>query len=97
MTTRMSEAQFDRNFAQFLKNRAANLSARGAELKKLQTHGLRFNANLDDAQKRRTRVLGVGALHGLREGMEARRTQMEDDEMGDTTGAGPGESSAGRD
>lgn len=96
MMSHMEEGQFDRNFVQVLQNRAENLSERGAELKKLADAWQPLYATLDDAQKRRMRVLGVLILHRMREGLEARRERMEDEDMGAMTGAGTGESGMGR-
>ena len=93
--SRMEEGQFDRNFVQVLQNRADNLIARGAELKKLAEAWEPLYSTLDIAQKRRMRVLGVLVLHRMREGMEARREQMED-EGGAMMGASTGEAGMGR-
>ncbi|WP_290988500.1 Spy/CpxP family protein refolding chaperone [Hyphomicrobium sp.] len=91
MMSRMEEGQFDRNFVQVLQNRADNLVARGTELKKLADAWQPLYSTLDDAQKRRMRVLGVLILHRMREGMEARRERMEDEGGGAMMGAGAGE------
>ncbi|MBS0269465.1 MAG: Spy/CpxP family protein refolding chaperone, partial [Proteobacteria bacterium] len=77
--SRMEEGQFDRNFVQVLQARAENLSERGAEIKKLADAWQPLYSTLDDAQKRRMRVLGVLVLHRMREGVMARREQMEDE------------------
>lgn len=96
MVSRTEEGQFDRNFVQVLQNRADNLMARGTELKKLADAWQPLYSTLDDAQKRRMRVLGVLVLHRMREGMEARRSQMEDEGGGAMMGAGAGETGMGR-
>jgi hypothetical protein len=96
MMSHMEEGQFDRNFVQVLQNRAENLSERGAELKKLADAWQPLYATLDDAQKRRMRVLGILILHRMREGVEARREQMEDEGGGAMMGASTGETGMGR-
>jgi len=94
--SRMEEGQFDRNFVQVMQARAENLSERGAELKKLADAWQPLYSTLDDAQKRRMRVLGVLVLHRMREGIMARREQMEDEGGGAMMGAGAGETGMGR-
>ncbi|MBS0238604.1 MAG: Spy/CpxP family protein refolding chaperone [Proteobacteria bacterium] len=94
--SRMEEGQFDRNFVQVLQARAENLSERGAEIKKLADAWQPLYSTLDDAQKRRMRVLGVLVLHRMREGVMARREQMEDEGGGAMIGAGAGETGMGR-
>ncbi|WP_441707398.1 Spy/CpxP family protein refolding chaperone [Hyphomicrobium sp. 2TAF46] len=96
VVSRTEEGQFDRNFVQVLQNRADNLMARGTELKKLADAWQPLYSTLDDAQKRRMRVLGVLVLHRMREGIEARRSQMEDEGGGAMMGAGAGETGMGR-
>lgn len=97
MVSRMEEGQSDRNFVQVLQNRADNLMARGMELKKLADAWQPLYPTLDDAQKRRVRVLIALVLHRMREGMEDRREMMEDEGGGAMMGAGTGESGMGRD
>ncbi|HEX2841500.1 Spy/CpxP family protein refolding chaperone [Hyphomicrobium sp.] len=92
--TRMREAQPDRNFVQVLQNRAENLSARGAELKKLADAWQPLYVTLTDTQKRRMRILAFVVLHEMRQDMEARHDQMmmmEDEPWGAVTGPGGGE------
>ena len=96
MMSRSEEGQFDRNFVQILQNRAENLTARGAELKKLADAWQPLYSTLDDAQKRRMRILGVLVLHRMREGIEARRSRMEDEGGGALMGASTGETGMGR-
>ncbi|WP_197077562.1 Spy/CpxP family protein refolding chaperone [Hyphomicrobium sp. 99] len=96
MMSRMEDGQFDRNFVQVLQNRADNLIARGTELKKLADAWQPLYSTMDDAQKRRMRVLGVLVLHRMKEGVEARRDQMEEEGGGAMMGAGTGESGMGR-
>ncbi|HET6388107.1 Spy/CpxP family protein refolding chaperone [Hyphomicrobium sp.] len=97
MVSRMQEGQFDQNFVQVLQNRADNLIARGTEMKKLADAWQPLYSTLDDAQKRRVRVLIALVLQRMREGMEDRREMMMDDEGdGAMMGAGTGESGIGR-
>jgi hypothetical protein len=96
MVSRREEGQFDRNFVQVLQNRAENLSERGAELKKLADAWQPLYSTLDEAQKRRMRILGILVLHRMREGIEGRRDQMEDEGGGAMMGAGTGETGMGR-
>ena len=96
MVSRMQEGQFDQNFVQELQNRADNLMARGMEMKKLADAWAPLYPTLDDAQKRRVRVLIALVLHRMREGIEDRREMMEDGDGGAMMGAGPGESGLGR-
>ena len=95
MVSRREEGQFDRNFVQIMQNRAENLSERGAELKKLADAWEPLYSTLDLAQKRRMRILGVLVLHRMREGIEARRDQMEEEGGGAMMGAGAGETGMG--
>lgn len=97
---RMRENEPDRNFVQVLRNRADNLSERGAELRKLADAWQPLYPTLSEGQKRRMRILAFVILHGMREGIESRRNQMmmnDEDTWGAVTGAGSGESGAGRD
>lgn len=96
MMSHLEEGQIDRNFVQVLQNRAENLSERGAELKKLADAWEPLYSTLDNAQKRRMRVLGVIVLHRMREGIEARRDQMEEEGPGAMMGASTGETGMGR-
>lgn len=95
MVSRMQDGQFDQNFVQVLQNRADNLMARGVELKKLADAWQPLYPTLDDAQKRRVRVLIALVLHRMREGMEDRREMMEDGDGGAMMGAGTGETGMG--
>ncbi|SFV38946.1 LTXXQ motif family protein [Hyphomicrobium facile] len=96
MMSHMEEGQLDRNFVQVLQNRAENLSERGAELKKLADAWEPLYSTLDNAQKRRMRILGVLVLHRMREGLEARRDQMDEEGAGAMMGASTGEGGMGR-
>ena len=92
---RLDDPRPDRNFVKVLQTRADNLSARGAELKKLADAWQPLYASLDDAQKRRMRVLAVLVLHGVKEGIESR---IEEEDMwgGAAVGASTGEGGLGR-
>lgn len=81
LSTAMDEPRSDRDFVKALQNRAENLTERGAGLKRLADAWQPLYATLDDAQKQRMRVLAVIVLHRMGEGVEARRAEMDDDDM----------------
>jgi hypothetical protein len=94
---RLREPQPDRNFVRVLQNRADNLSERASGLKRLADAWQPLYPTLTDAQKRRMRILAVVAMRDIREGIEARRMDMDDeDAWGAMTGASSGESGFGR-
>jgi LTXXQ motif family protein len=95
VAARMEDTQPDRDFVKVLQTRADNLSARGSELKKLADAWQPLYATLDDAQKRRMRVLAILVLHGVREGIES-RVEEEDMWGSAAVGASTGEGGFGR-
>ena len=97
VAARVDDARPDRDFVTALRNRADDLSERGAGLRKLADAWQPLYPTLNDAQKRRMRILAAVVLHGVREDMEDRHDRMEaDDIWGAATGAGSGESGIGR-
>jgi LTXXQ motif family protein len=74
---RMDEAQPDRNFVKVMQDHAAALTERGTSLRRLADAWQPLYATLNDAQKRRMRVLAVVVLHGMREGIENRIEEQE--------------------
>jgi hypothetical protein len=65
---------------ELLRERADNLTQRGAELKKLADAWQPLYQSLNTDQKQRMRVLGVHVLRVLRDAVEGRRMEMEEED-----------------
>jgi hypothetical protein len=97
VAARMDESRPDRDFVRSLQKRADDLSERGAGLRKLADAWAPLYPTLNDAQKRRMRILAAVVLHGVREDMEDRQDRREAEDLwGAAVGAGSGESGIGR-
>lgn len=97
VVARMDTPQPDRNFVQVLQNHAEDLTERGASLRRLADAWQPLYPTLNDAQKRRMRVLAVLVVHGVSEDLEDRRDRMEPQGFGSAAiGAGTGEGGLGR-
>ena len=92
---RMDEAQPDRNFVKIMQDHAAVLTERGTSLRRLADAWQPLYSTLNDAQKRRMRVLAVVVLHGMREGVE-NRIEEEEARGSAAVGASTGESGSAR-
>jgi LTXXQ motif family protein len=68
---------------QLLKERADNLTARGASLKKLADAWQPLYQTLTPEQKQRMRILAVYVLREMRDVVESHRAQMQDEEEED--------------
>jgi hypothetical protein len=76
------EALRDRNPVEFLHRRADRLAQRAADLKKLADAWQPLYQTLTPDQKRRMAFLTVYVLREMRNGLEQRRLQSEDDDHG---------------
>ncbi|MDP4004336.1 Spy/CpxP family protein refolding chaperone [Methylobacterium sp. NEAU K] len=65
---------------EFLRDRADNLSQRATNLKNLADAWQPLYQTLDPTQKLRMRILTIYALREMRDGIESRRLQNEDDD-----------------
>jgi LTXXQ motif family protein len=70
----------DRNPVEFVQRRAAALAQRAADLKKLADAWAPLYPTLSPDQKRRMAALTIFVLREMRNGLEQRRLQSEDDE-----------------
>jgi hypothetical protein len=71
------------NPVELLRDRADALATRAANLKKLADAWQPLYASLDDNQKTRMRLLAVYVLREMRDAMESRRLQSEDESYDD--------------
>jgi hypothetical protein len=76
------EAIRDRNPVDFLHRRADTLAQRAADLKKLADAWQPLYPTLSPEQKRRMAALTIFVLREMRNGLEQRRLQSEEDEQG---------------
>jgi len=72
----------DRNPVEFVQRRAAALAQRSADLKKLADAWAPLYPTLSPEQKRRMPALTIFVLREMRNGLEQRRLQSEDDDEG---------------
>jgi LTXXQ motif family protein len=72
----------DRNPVEFVQRRAAALAQRAADLKKLADAWAPLYPTLSPEQKRRMAALTIFVLREMRNGLEQRRLQSEDDDQG---------------
>jgi hypothetical protein len=79
IATRLNEGQ-EVNLIDLMTQRANNLAERAAALKKLADAWKPLYDSLDPNQKERLRFLAAYALHEMRDAVEARRMQSEDQE-----------------
>jgi len=70
----------DRNPVEFVQRRAAAMAQRAADLKKLADAWAPLYPSLSPEQKRRMSALTIFVLREMRNGLEQRRLQSEDDE-----------------
>jgi LTXXQ motif family protein len=70
----------DRNPVKFLNRRADALAERSADLRKLATAWEPLYASLSQDQKRRMALLAIVVLRDLRDAIEERQVQAEDDD-----------------
>ena len=76
------EALRDRNPVDFLHRRAEALTQRAADLKKLADAWQPLYPTLSQEQKRRMAALTIFVFREMRDGLEQRRLQSEDDDQG---------------
>ena len=76
------EAMRDRNPVDFLHRRAEALTQRAADLKKLADAWQPLYPTLSQEQKRRMAALTIFVFREMRDGLEQRRLQSEDDDQG---------------
>jgi hypothetical protein len=76
------EAMRDRNPVEFLHRRAEALTQRAADLKKLADAWQPLYPTLSQEQKRRMAALTIFVFREMRDGLEQRRLQSEDDDQG---------------
>ena len=76
------EALRDRNPVDFLQRRAEALTQRAAGLKKLADAWQPLYPTLSQEQKRRMAALTIFVFREMRDGLEQRRLQSEDDDQG---------------
>jgi hypothetical protein len=76
------EALRDRNPIEFLHRRADTLTQRAADLKKLADAWQPLYQTLTPEQKRRMAALTIFVFREMRNGLEQRRMQSEDDDQG---------------
>jgi hypothetical protein len=72
----------DRNPVEFVQRRAAAMAQRAADLKKLADAWAPLYPSLSPEQKRRMSALTIFVLREMRNGLEQRRLQSEDDDQG---------------
>ena len=76
----LANDQRERNVIELLRERADGLTQRGASLKKLVDAWQPLYDSLDERQKTRLRILAVVVLREIRDAVENRMMQSDDDE-----------------
>ena len=76
----LANDQRERNVIELLRERADGLTQRGASLKKLVDAWQPLYESLDERQKTRLRILAVVVLREIRDAVENRMMQSDDDE-----------------